>query len=88
MSNHAAGPWHASDPDCCEEVLDSNGRTIAVVENWDTPDRANTNLIAAAPELLAALEDIRNHCRMNNMFIKSMDYMLDIEAIIAKAKGE
>ena len=42
MKSHATpGPWHVSDPELCNEVIDSMGRTIAEVEEWDSTGRGN-----------------------------------------------
>ena len=58
MSGHTKGPWVAA--------LDKNNRPIVwgpgtwqIADGWHTPDGmgwGNARLIAAAPELLAALE--------------------------------
>jgi erythromycin esterase-like protein len=44
-------PWHVMRGD----VLDQHGRMVAAVDSFDTDD---ARLIAAAPELLEALQDL------------------------------
>lgn len=77
MSNHTARPWYAANDneihDRCAN-FDRDGARIG-----DTPNRiavveypygdiagqsANARLIAAAPELLAALQSLFDHCAM------------------------
>ena len=95
MSEHTPGPWIASDE---PGVYD-----ICVVEhedwrkNWyvvtDGPKRAepepDARLIAAAPDLLAACEAVRETCPcdpdINPEWIDAWQSML---AAIARAKGE
>ena len=85
------------DPDRAAVVLNDADDIIAAEGIWkfvtlaggDTvrvPDTENGNLFAAAPELLAALEDLLSVAQGQ---IDSMDYDdLEIRRIIAKAKGE
>jgi len=67
---HTPGPWHVGPFDRDNQIFSDNGRMrlesggttlypIATVnDGWDnTEDEANALLIAAAPELLAALKD-------------------------------
>ena len=58
---HTPAPWHVSrhaTPDYAPQfgiyAEDGNGRDLAIV----TSNEANANLIAAAPAMLAALEEI------------------------------
>lgn len=56
-AQHTQGPWrYVHEPGYCGELIAQDGTTIAefVVE----PSLDNARLIAAAPELLAALEKI------------------------------
>lgn len=87
MSKHTPGPWHQG-PDasnvqapCLRTVRDAQGMTVAF-----TTDEAATQLIAAAPDLLAALHAIKL-CEFNSM--SSRHEMVRIaDAAIAKATGE
>jgi len=64
VPSHTPGPWNVGDdsPNDYEgPTIDTRDRAVAVItidhENESTPeDRANARLIAAAPELLAALQ--------------------------------
>ena len=59
MSTHTPGPWVASPfGDCAYEIVNEVGTAIAEVDGAHEDSariEANANLIAAAPELLAAL---------------------------------
>lgn len=78
MTKHTPGPWDL------QETLISHGskRPLARIwnehENWE----ANARLIAAAPELLAALED-----GINGGW-KKEEHWENAKAAIAKAKWE
>lgn len=61
MMSHTKGPWKLRRPGC---ISNSEGDLVAttgyrVTVRFDEDD-ANARLIAAAPELLAALEAVRN----------------------------
>jgi hypothetical protein len=53
-SEHTSGTWRIENEDETGSMVGTNGKTIATV--WRSP--ANARLIAAAPELLAALQEI------------------------------
>jgi hypothetical protein len=63
LPSHTPGPWRVSDFDHTEIIMnDLAGTYIAGVRDEAIPyeeARANARLIAAAPELLAALKDAR-----------------------------
>jgi len=54
MSEHTPGPWVGKTP----FISDSSGKTIATVEPFAAAEHANARLIAAAPDLLEALEEL------------------------------
>lgn len=59
QSKHTAGSWHAHDGQIYPE---ETGQTIATVHYFDKTNeehQANQRLIAAAPDMLAALELIK-----------------------------
>ena len=64
MSAHTPGPWRAvpNAPGISDTVIDSGRRVVADVISRKSTDelRANARLIAAAPELLDALEGLLN----------------------------
>ena len=83
MSKHTKGPW-------TYEPSDSNlAGAITAKTGWicdfDTdPSPENACLIAAAPELLEALERFIGGDRTG---VENIDYLFAVQAI-AKAKGE
>ena len=96
MSKYTPGPWFFSEPIGAEhaEVRDKDGRRIAVtIGGYPMRTRtedANARLIAAAPELLEALEELS--LLMDD--VRNGEYTPDhlttqpACAAIAKAKGE
>jgi hypothetical protein len=86
MSTHTPGPWTLSDDGF---VYDESGERVADphVAMQDIDEReANAHLIAAAPDLLAALE----HCASlasSGCHLQQSDLAL-IQSAIARAKGE
>lgn len=95
MTNHTPGPWvrdTGSGFGC--DVRAENGRKVAAtwgINNGD-PHRpayraecdANARLIAAAPELLRALEAI-----VNDPYVAALGSLgMRAKRVIAKAKGE
>ena len=88
MSKHTQGPWHwvEADSDIIRsiyEVNDGNENTIADCGI----SFANARLIAAAPELLAALERIiEYHVPKINPLLDAS--ILSAQSAINKAKGE
>lgn len=89
------GPWVVSDDgDGAVFVVEkgSEGRTIADMNAHPMPEddtRANAALIAAAPELLAALEDIEAlPVDDNGDIIVPAGFLDTARAAIAKAKSE
>ena len=82
MQTHTPGPWHTQG---CTIYAGKN----RVAQTWDTCDdlptptmEADADLIAAAPELLAALELIYSNAGESPEWIRSR-----IGPVIAKAKG-
>jgi len=95
MSEHTNGPWEAcqrgayGDFDCNSRVIRSSDpddmRRIAAVHCYagDAETYANARLIAAAPEMLEALENTIALCDAG--FDPDFD---EINASIAKARGK
>ena len=82
MTKHTPGPWHRNIKPAKKYGIIFAGRNthvagLCVQGLADTEIEANCNLIAAAPELLAALRDI---CDVSRSYIESMD-MDDLEAL-------
>jgi hypothetical protein len=86
MTEHTPGPWRTGD--VFNTVFGPpNGtpapRTVATVARGD---KANARLIAAAPELLAALQEIHALDSVGGMAVVRFNRALDIaRAAIAKA---
>lgn len=60
---HASGPWTIDSTNTelkCTVIRDANGWSIAHMYGVWNNARANESLVAAAPELLRALIDIRD----------------------------
>lgn len=71
-------------------IDEQTGANIAV-----TYDKAHAPLIAAAPELLAALEGLRNACRQalpytpaDSVAVHLGEWIDTVNEVIKKAKGE
>lgn len=78
---HTKGPWRASG----EHVFSVSGRLTVTRADYGTESErlANAQLIAAAPEMLAALEDLVNSFEKH----RPKTYWDAARAAIAKAKG-
>lgn len=96
MSKHTPGPWATKEVnDKGAHVLwvmpiKANGHYVAEV-GVNSPDaQANARLIAAAPDLLEALEHALAELEQtaNSEHIDPKHYFADIYAAIAKANGE
>ena len=100
MSAHTPGPW-ADDKAAHDapyqdiDIKAGSHRTVctiwiddAPVHDFNAEQNANARLIAAAPDLLEALEDlIRNH-KENKGEGLGIGPLMKAKAAIAKAKGE
>ena len=87
MSKHTPGPWEVSEDDPCEIQREGNGDFVAMVLpapelGWDmnAEREANARLIAAAPDLLAALRAARG-------YVSQPKVLAAILSAIAKATG-
>lgn len=85
MAQHTPGPWDVSFGR--NDAAIHAGGTIAMIEDVMTGWRANARLIAAAPELLAALGDIvaSSDANCGDSLANAIRTAKDA---IAKAKGE
>lgn len=90
MTDHTPGTWKASDASGRNwqvvRIGDKDGmRRICTINNNLTAQKANAALIAAAPDLLSALEKLVDGCKT------ASHYPLGYEAAttaIAKARGQ
>lgn len=93
MSKHTAGPWESSDRYGMVVTKDKKGWEIADIRP-DVPEfEANARLMAAAPDLLEALEELKCELILSDV---DMDYIEShfrpslnkAMAAIARAKGD
>lgn len=90
-TKHTPRPWILNDDE--NTIRREDGVIIAAVydlrEDYDgEQEEANASLIAAAPDLLAALEEVSNaRARQSHEFDIDAWYA-KVRAAIAKAKGE
>lgn len=83
------GPWRVGRPGniacpCC--VLDADGRRVALVSRGQQGRSANANLIAAAPDMYAALEAFAQ-----DTILRGKDHAAAVvaaHAALRKARGE
>lgn len=91
MSKHTPGPWDYSweiQPNGCPTVGHRGLMVCMVAHSAKDPDQketalANANLIAAAPDLLEALIDVRRALELANF----TGELAVVDAAIARAKG-
>ena len=87
-TQHTPGPWRVT----TAKVMAGNGRAICLIENRKLHEgfqesSANARIIAAAPDLLAALEVVREYMdHAADQF--SYEDIVQIRAAIAKATKE
>jgi phosphoribosylcarboxyaminoimidazole (NCAIR) mutase len=83
MSKHTPGPWYQHR----ETVQAPNGTLVATLANANGTCNANAALIAAAPELLAALEALNLAVCKAGYGNTGMPELTQAWAAIAKATG-
>lgn len=96
MSEYTEGPWsteacHGVDNELCFHVIKDKDQVV-LASTWAGPQLANINLMAAAPDLLEALENISNGIQ-TGAITSDYDETLENAVIkannaILKAKGE
>lgn len=82
---HTFGPWNLDMGKYRAAI--SNGGTIAKIDDTMTDWKTNACLIAAAPDLLHALELARDHLEVSNHEGEEDETLALINAAITKAKG-
>src|SRR5574343_459383 len=97
MTNHTPGPWKryhnvSHEPSVMPENTSNNG-SFTICQLFGPDAVANQNLIAAAPELLAALEAVFDTAHVDVDDLGATLHALSeiraqARAAIAKAKGE
>ena len=94
MSKHTPGPWEFSS--ATGDIVDTKERTICIINDNEEDEiccetcggswRANAQLIAAAPELLAACKTVEKHF-VEVWGIDSDQAYRAVVAAIKKAEG-
>ena len=94
-TSHTPGPWEVFESHTGIYILDSAEQAAVCRLEWCLEAEANARLIAAAPDLLAALKGIFEHCAMihrawgDGSNHKEADAAIAAgKAAIAKAEGE
>lgn len=94
MTQHTPGPWRSYDDSASpmhKHTVVAFGRTVAhlyCVKGCEAEDRANSHLIAAAPDMLAACEAALNYiANTEGEWGITLDSADKLRAAIAKAKG-
>lgn len=84
QTSHTPGPWAVNAPDTTSVVWDLGGADVTIAQEIRTP--ANAALIAAAPDLLAALQALAAVCE-NEGFPYLGNVLPKARAAIARATG-
>lgn len=91
MSKHTPGPWHTQHVHPYTHIKSDKNPMIAVVRSVLTDSRqefeANAHLIAAAPEMLEALEMMLGILTVAGIAADT-EAVQHLRSVIAKAKGE
>ena len=89
---HTPGPWHRNIRAGGKYPIIFSGRNKHVAQACQQRDPAETesniDLIAAAPDLLAALELVCQQLRAEEPYQGEPTFLSQIRAAIARAKGE
>lgn len=88
-TKHTPGPWNVTTSSAAHSVRNQRGERICTVNTAVTDQLAKARLIAAAPELLAALAgmiEMATHHAMDDGEKRAI--LRAARAAIAKAKGE
>ena len=90
-NQHTAGPWRVAPQSVgrYKVVATNGGKVVGEASGYNEQADSNARLIAAAPELLAALEKFCLICPNVDMPVSSFDSLPMAEAIAAvrKARG-
>jgi len=88
MSNHTPGPWEVKGTWIVNSHYQEEIATVVRVHGEDVEFKATANLIAAAPDLLEALEEAVYMRGIPDDDEDRNGYEKRLMAAIAKAKGE
>jgi hypothetical protein len=92
---HTPGPWEADDESIYAKNADGSWQQVAELPGWRTnkgevmsdTDHANARLIAAAPDMLAALKRMERVFRAASATYGDDAALAEARAVIAKAEG-
>ena len=91
MSKHTPGPWVLESPESGGRVLAQDERATIIHTPTGSPFNelviADARLIAAAPDLLDALEELANGYKGNRWDVGLVPRIKKARAAIAKATG-
>jgi hypothetical protein len=87
MNKFTSGPWYSVSSDVYKDIGDTRF-LIAQGEGWGDETVPNAKLIAAAPELYDALEDILLNYKENKGKGLGIGPIMKAKAALAKARGE
>ena len=87
MSKHTPGPWHIGARTFFRPTLTIFHKPFGLGDVAEVYEDADAPLIAAAPELLEALREVRKQARHPD-YDWSLDLQREVDAAIAKATGE
>ena len=87
--SHTPGPWRRyKDKTGRVSKIESRGRRVCTFQPSDLNAEANASLIAAAPELLAVIEELRESASYWSEYDVPLGIVERIESAIRKARGE
>ena len=90
-TQHTPGPWILANSDAYNTVVIAQGAEICtVIEHQGGDRKANSRLIAAAPELLAALKALLSDAEdvgFEGISVEAFDSIHAARAALAKAEG-
>lgn len=87
--NHTPAPWIARTNHVGLQYIDANGYTVASFDGFRKVAQPDANLIAAAPELLNALERYFSEMEIDDAGQRDIEgFELLARAAIAKATGK
>jgi hypothetical protein len=92
MTMHTPGPWN-DERDLAGTISDTNGEEIAMTMTVGgypearAEERANARLIAAAPEMLVALQFAMENLELANPIVEHAGHVTSIPSAMRKASA-
>jgi len=86
MDKHIPGPWGVQRTYTALEIRTAESKPVATLPGYKAPYKTTARLIAAAPDLLAALKAIEFQVRQGKVFERDA-CITQARAAIAKAIG-